>query len=262
VARSELGGDSGWPGHRPEAWATETWPSLDTPPAATGGGNNDAALIIGIEDYVYAPDIPGAKANAEAWFRYLSKTRKVPASRIILLRNGEGSKEDILDSAEMAASQVRAGGTLWVIYIGHGAPSKDGEGLLVGADARADAKSIESRSLPQSELMDALSSGRQSETVVVLDACFTGATSSGSALAEGLQPLLPSDAFRGVEATILAATQKDQFAGPLPGVKRPAFSYLVLGALRGWGDNDGDGKVTAQEATTLTPESGGSDVGW
>ncbi len=29
---------------------------------------------------------------------------------------------------------------------------------------------------------------------------------------------------------------------------RPAFSYLVLGALRGWGDADRDGQVSAEEA--------------
>ena len=47
---------------------------------------------------------------------------------------------------------------------------------------------------------------------------------------------------------MLTAGRGDQFAGPLPGLGRPAFSWLALGALRGWGDRDRDGVVTAQEA--------------
>ena len=45
----------------------------------------------------------------------------------------------------------------------------------------------------------------------------------------------------------MAAGTNDQLAGPLPGLNRPAFSYLVLGALRGWADGNGDGNVSARE---------------
>lgn len=34
---------------------------------------------------------------------------------------------------------------------------------------------------------------------------------------------------------------------PLPGAARPALSYLLMGALRGWADRDHDGRVTAGE---------------
>jgi len=34
----------------------------------------------------------------------------------------------------------------------------------------------------------------------------------------------------------------------LPGASRQALSYLLMGALRGWGDRDHDGRVTASEA--------------
>jgi TPR repeat protein len=48
---------------------------------------------------------------------------------------------------------------------------------------------------------------------------------------------------------LLAAAQGNEYAGPLPGGNRPAFSYLTLAALRGWGDSNHDGKVTVSEAT-------------
>jgi hypothetical protein len=47
--------------------------------------------------------------------------------------------------------------------------------------------------------------------------------------------------------TVLTAARSDEYAGPLPGAGRPAFSYLTLGGLRGWADQNSDGDVTAGE---------------
>ena len=51
---------------------------------------------------------------------------------------------------------------------------------------------------------------------------------------------------------LFTAAGGSEFAGPLPYTERPAFSYLVLGALRGWADEDGDKQVTAEEALDYT----------
>ena len=64
----------------------------------------------------------------------------------------------------------------------------------------------------------------------------------------GLQPMIPAYAMPQGGTTVLTAAAGDQFAGPLPSTERPAYSYLILGALQGWGDADGDGSVTAKEA--------------
>ena len=73
---------------------------------------------------------------------------------------------------------------------------------------------------------------------------------------KGLQATLPvrkAPTAATKKATILAAS--DSFAGPLPGMARPAFSYLLLGALRGWGDDDGDHKVALDEAFSFTRQT-------
>jgi formylglycine-generating enzyme required for sulfatase activity len=49
---------------------------------------------------------------------------------------------------------------------------------------------------------------------------------------------------------VLAAS--DSFAGPLPNADRPAYSYLLLGALRGWADENGDKAVDVDEAHEFT----------
>ncbi|MBN2799308.1 MAG: SUMF1/EgtB/PvdO family nonheme iron enzyme [Deltaproteobacteria bacterium] len=224
------------------------WPDVTAGLPQTAEGAGDAAVIVGLSDYVFAPDVPGALENASDWRRYLA-SRGVPLASIHLLANGAATREAMLDEAEWAAERVRPGGRVWFVYIGHGAPSEDGrDGVFVGADTQGTARSLYARGVRQGELQSILSAGPQADTVMLLDACFSGKTSAEGTLVRGLQPLIPTAATATGGALVLSAGRSDQFAGPLPGLDRPAFSYLALGALTGWGDADGDGEVTAGEA--------------
>jgi len=229
--------------------ATPTWPDLSQPAGVEGGGEQDAAVVVGIEDYVVVSDVPGARANANDWYTWLVDTRKVPVGSVVLLRDSEATREGILDAAQRARERAQAGGTLWFVFIGHGAPGKDGtDGLLVGWDTQQTANSLYARGLPQSDLLAELEQGPQASTLLVLDACFSGRTGTGDVIVSGLQPLIPDYSVKPRNATVVTAGRADQFAGPLPGAARPAFSYLLLGALRGWGDADGDQQVSTREA--------------
>lgn len=232
--------------------AAQSWPDLGTPAPGVGGGSRDAALVISIERYGNLPPIPGAESNGRAWYLHLTKARKVPVDRVKWLNNADAAKENIEDAADKVATWVKPGGTLWLVFIGHGAPASDGrDGVLVGQDAQQTARMLYARSVPQSALLKRLGAGRQAQTVVVVDACFSGRSGGGSALAPGLMPTLAAKRPRlDRRTTLLSAGTSQQFAGPLPGAARPAFSYLVLGALRGWGDADANGRVTAAEAVT------------
>jgi len=235
--------------------APPAWPDLSKPPAVTGGGERDAALVVAIQDYAKLAPIPGAEQNGQDWYRWLTRTRGIRPDRVRLARNGDATVEDLRKYAAEVTAKVAPGGTLWVVFIGHGAPSQDGhDGVLVGWDAQQKPESFYARSLGQKELVGIVRKGKQASTLLVVDACFSGRGSDGEVLAKGLQPTLLADRAREMPArvTVLAAGTSSQFAGPLPAARRPAFSYLVLGALRGWGDrrqygND-DGKVTAKEA--------------
>ena len=222
------------------------WPDLsDAGRLDAGDGSRDVALVVGIENYVFAPDLDGATDNARDWVTWLRDARGVPTVKVLL--DTQATREEILDAATGVADRAVAGGRIWVVYIGHGAPSRVGDdGVLVGVDAQQTAASLEARSVRQGELLDALDVDG-TETVLVVDACFSGKTSSGD-LAPGLAPLKAVDASLSSRATVLTAARSDEFAGPLSDGSRPAFSYLVLGALRGWGDRNGDGRVTVREA--------------
>lgn len=229
------------------ARAQDLWPEMSSPAPAIGGGENDAAVVVGVQGYAFVGEVPGAEANAKAWHRHLTETLGVAPENVKLLTGVDGTREEILSAARKAASRAGPKGTLWFVFVGHGAPSADGkDGLLVGVDAQQKAESLESRSLRRQELLQVLGKSRASAIRVVLDACFSGRKPDGSSLAPGLQPLLTvlSPGAADPRMIVLTAAKGDQFAGPLPGAGRPAFSYLVLGGLRGWaGENDG--RVTA-----------------
>jgi len=228
------------------------WPDLSRPARAAGGGKHDAAVVVGAERYAFVAPVAGAVDNARDWYAYLTKGLGLAADHVALLRDNEATLEKMRKFAGRAATQVGKGGTLWFVFIGHGAPAKDGsDGLLVGADAQQDADSIYARSLPETELLAILGKGRQGKTAVFIDACFSGRTPEGAPLVPGLQPLVAQAAgpALGLGTVVLTAAGADQFAGPLPGTGRPAFSYLALGALRGWADAKRKGSLTAGEVS-------------
>ncbi|MFA6317801.1 MAG: SUMF1/EgtB/PvdO family nonheme iron enzyme [Elusimicrobiota bacterium] len=237
--------------------AAVSWPDLERPAASIGGGEGDSAVIVGIERYAFVAPVRGADDNARAWYDYLTKTRNVKPSNVRLLLESDGTLEDIRDAAKSAAGASAPGGTLWFVFIGHGAPAGDAkDGVLVGVDAQQKAASLYARSLPRGELLALLGKTKAGQVQVVLDACFSGKTEAG-ALVDGLQPLVAAVMAPPPDARFLVMTagKGNQFAGPLPGAKRPAFSYLLLGALRGWADSNHDGKVTAGEAFGFTEEA-------
>ena len=231
--------------------AFASWPDLSQPAAVEPTVTQDVAVVVAVEDYLLLPDVDGAVSNANDWETFLRQGLKVPAVHIV--SNQDATREGILKFAKLAANEVGPDGTIWWVFIGHGAPTLDGkDGLLVGMDAQQTAESLEARGVRQSELLAALEAENH-KTVVVIDACFSGRSGDGEALAAGVQPVIAVQANTRLnsDSVVLSAAKANEVAGQLPGSKRPAFSYLVLGALRGWAD-DSDGAITASEVLYYT----------
>ena len=229
----------------------QNYPSLSTPPQLERSGQNDAVLIVGVGNYVFLPDVDGVVDTVNDWETYFTRGLGIPSAQIFTLLDQQATRERMEDFAVRAAESVGEGGNLWFVFVGHGAPTTDGtDGILVGVDAQTDPRSLQSRGLARNRLVQLLEAGAQSQTTVILDACFSGRTSDGEALATGMQPVVPdrltADLEPAATTVILAAAEAQQFAGALPGTKRPAFSYILLGALRGWGADGGE--VTADGA--------------
>lgn len=227
-----------------------SFPELSPIVEHAGGHENDVAVVVGIGDYPNLPPIAGATQNATDWNAYL---RDALGARLVLrVAETDATREEILEAARTAAHEATANGTLWFIFIGHGAPTATGDdGLLIGQDARPTNKSIQARGVSQKELLDVLATGKQANTVAIFDACFSGAGAAGETpLVPGTQATVPvRRAGPKSSTTVLSAS--DSFAGPLPGHQRPAFSYLLLGALSGWAQT-GSGEISLASAFDYT----------
>lgn len=227
-------------------------PTVDEPLKTGAKAAGDAAVVIGLEDYLLVPDVPYAKRDAQAFYDFLVYTRGVSASRVRLMNAGAG-REQILEAVTAAGKQVAAGGTVWVYFAGHGAAdASSGERLLLGDDVRQDPAAFSSRGVPVAEVKKLAAAGGGSVALVV-DACYGGLGRGGQELVAGKRFLVP--AYEAApKSTVLEwnAAGPDQLSGPLDAVQHGAFTYFTIGALRGWADGhvDGarDGKVTAEEA--------------
>ena len=238
------------------AVAQPLWPDLPAELPRQGGGAKDAAVVIGIGDYAHLPDVPGAAQNARDWERWLLYGRQVNPAHVTVLVDDEALDGRIERAVQRASDQVEAGGTLWFVFIGHGVPRPGArvEPHLVSQDATRDL--LFERSVPQRWIEERLGRATEATAVMVVDACFTGqGTATGAALAPDTGAVLLTDFVHTEVANLvrLSAGDADDFANSLPGLGRPAFSYLVLGGLLGWADTyahtgNRDGRVTVAEA--------------
>ena len=234
------------------AQAEPSWPDISKPIPNIGvNTSKDSALIIAIEDYSYAPDVVGAVQNGKDWEQYFIQSAGIPLSRIRFLSNDQAYQDAIMENAHFLNEKTPPGGKIWVIYIGHGA-NYNNEPIFLDVDARQTDISFK-KSLQQKELLGILE--QKHDVIALIDACFSGRDTQGLALLTGVQPMVLSSMLEMPKTTILTAASSDQFAGDLPYLPRPSFSYLALGAMRGWGDRDQDGQVSLSEVKSYTEDT-------
>jgi hypothetical protein len=233
-------------------------PDIDTPLKTGASAPDDAAVVVGLADYYELPDVPFADRDAQAFADYLLYSRGVPSDRIVRLP--KANREKFLAAVEEAAQRAGSEGTVWVYFAGHGAASPDtGERLLMGIDVQPDLATFAARSIAVDELREA-AVAEGSKAVFVIDACYTGKGRTGAELMPGKRFAVPSYAAADRPDIVeWSAASANQVSGPLDGAEHGAFTYAVLGALRGWADGQlddvRDGVVTAEEAKLYVEEA-------
>lgn len=233
-------------------------PDVDTPLKTGADAPHDAAVVAGIEDYYELPDVPFAERDAQAFADYLLYTRGVPSDRVA--RVAKANREKLLAAVELAGRAAGPEGTVWVYFAGHGAASPTtGERMVLGIDVQPDLATFGARSVTVAELEAAATAGG-ARAVLVLDACYTGRGRSGDELLPGTRFAVPATPGAGRPRVLTwSAASENQLSGPLEPARHGAFTYAVLGALRGWADGQldeqPDGAVTAEEASLYVEEA-------
>ena len=218
---------------------------------------DDIAVIIGNADYKkQGKDIPNVKpaySDAATFKRYAMTTLGIREGNIIDMNDATGAQmnsvfgTDAHQQGQLSDWVRKDISNVYVYYAGHGAPGgSDGNSYLIPSDA--DASRIEINGYDLKTLYTNLGSLPAKSVTVVLEACFSGASQSGSVISnaspvflKAKTPYIPSN------ITVIAAGASDQMASWENDGSNGLFTKYYLRGVSGEADEDVDGNVTNGE---------------
>lgn len=187
------------------------WPDVAREARSDKSGARDAALIVAVQRRGTLPHLPGARVSGEAWARFLPSVLGVPTERVTTLFDAAATPTAIAAALRGTAARVAPGARLWFVAVGY--------------------VQVNEWDLPSTL------AASEAQLISVLDVSPEDARKlSWMTLAPVRARAIPPTTF-----SIMGPTA-------LPGGSHSALSYLLMGALRGWGDGDHDNRVTALEA--------------
>ena len=201
-------------------------------PAERIMGDKDLAVVIGIEGYQSLPKSDYSYDDAMLVKDYL-KALGFKERNIEFLADERATKSSIEKTVEVwLRNKMQPDSRIVIYYSGHGSPDPvTGEAYLVPYDGDPNYLSV--TGYPLKRLYEKVGALPVKETVIVLDACFSGA-GGRSVLAKGTRPLVISalEAPGYANMVVLTATQGAQISTSSPEKGHGIFTYYFLKALR------------------------------
>ena len=220
--------------------------------------NSDAiALIIGNHNYDH-PDIPAvefALHDAKIMKQYLIKTLGYKNGNILFETDVAKSKFEALlgiagNHRGILYDYIKPGKSdVFIYYSGHGAPDPNSrKGYFVPVDCDPAKISLTGYSL--NTFYVNLSKLEAKSITVVIDACFSGGTSSGGMLIASASPVgieIDNPTIAKKNTIILTSSKGNQISSWYNEKKHGLFTYFFLKAIGGSADMNSDNQVTFQE---------------
>ncbi len=221
-------------------------PSIDTPLRTNQQASHDAAVVIGVEDYPLLGEtfhVPYAARDADSFEQFLIYTRGIPPKNVHRL-SAKSTKEEIEAAFSEAAKE--ASDMLWFYFAGHGAAHpKTHDQQLLAADTPQDARFQAARMVSLSNLQAIADKSSAKQSIFVIDAC---AEETGQRFVAPVSLAVQPES----QNVLWMAAKFGQRSGSIDQAQHGAFTYALLGALRGWADGEvsgrRDGQVTLEEA--------------
>jgi len=203
-------------------------------------GDNDLAVIIGIEGYSSLPKSDYSYDDARLVKDYV-KALGFRERNIELITDEKATLSGIAKTVEIwLRNKAKEDSRIFVYYSGHGAPDPaTGEAYLVPYDGDPNYLSV--TGYPLKKLYSKLGQLQVKEVIVILDSCFSGA-GGRSVLAKGARPLVMVTGITTIppNMAVLTATQGNQISTSAPEKGHGIFTYYFLKALK-------DGKRNIRE---------------
>ena len=193
---------------------------------------NTFAVIISNEHYKHEVPVPFALNDGAVFKRYLVKTLGVPEKNIKFVPDASLNDmnynlkwlENVINVKDGEARAI-------VYYSGHGMPDEESKKAYL---LPVDGYSTEPTSgLSTESFYKRLGAMKSRQTLVLLDACFSGAKREGGMMqsARGVAIKAKKDAPSG-NMVVFSATESGQTAYPLKEKEHGLFTYYILESLQ------------------------------
>ena len=217
---------------------------------------DDIAVIIGNANYKkQGKDIPNvnpAYADAEGIKQYFMKAKGIKEGNIIYLKDATGSQlasvfgNDKSYKGKLFNYIKPNKSNVYIYYAGHGAPGEQGDAYLVPSDT--DAQTIQFTGFQLSTLYSNLGKLPAKSVTVILEACFSGGSQSGSLISKASPIIIaPKKTMIPANVKVIAAGSESQMASWEQDSSHSLFTKYFLKAMSGEGDTNKDGKVSDAE---------------
>ena len=217
---------------------------------------DDIAVIIGNANYKkMGKDIPNvnpAYADAAGIKQYFMQAKGIKEGNIIYLKDATGSQlasvfgNDKSFKGKLFNYIKPKKSNVYIYYAGHGAPGEEGDAYLVPTDT--DSQTIQFTGYQLSTLYSNLGKLSAKSVTVILEACFSGVSQSGSLISKASPIIItPKKTMIPANVKVIAAGSERQMASWEQDSSHSLFTKYFLKAMSGEGDSNKDGKVSDAE---------------
>ncbi|WP_313460169.1 polysaccharide deacetylase family protein [Stenotrophomonas sp.] len=214
----------------------------------TTGYEKSWAIVVGIDDYAKWPKLEYASHDAQAVADTLTGQFGFPSSQVIVLKNEQATRNNILAAFHdrLADDRTSRNDRVFVFFAGHGATRRLASGRDLGyiIPVDSDPNAFATDAIAMSDLQNIAESMKAKHVMFVMDACY-----SGLGLTRGgpsSSAFLRENARRSARQMLTAGGADQQVADAGPN-GHSVFTWVLLQALAGKGDLNGDGLITGTE---------------
>jgi len=220
----------------------------DRDATVTTGYEKSWAIVVGIDNYAKWPKLEYASHDAQAVADTLTGQFGFPSSQVIVLKNEQATRNNILAAFHDRLSDDRTGRNdrVFVFFAGHGATRQLASGRDLGyiIPVDSDPKELATDAIAMTDIQNIAESMQAKHVMFVMDACYSGLglTRGGPSSSSFLR----ENARRSARQMLTAGGADQQVADAGPN-GHSVFTWVLLQALAGKGDLNGDGLITGTE---------------
>ena len=229
-------------------------------------GKNTLAIIIGIEDYKYAPTVDFASNDARVFYQYSKSVFGIPERNIYYRINDgatSGEFNKIFAEDGWIARRLKKDQTdVIVYYSGHGAPdTKSKKGYLIPHDIDPN---YANTGVSLDFIYSSLSKLQAKSVTLFIDACFSGESRSEEMLIAGIRPIsvkIKNPILTTENMAVFSASTGEQYSSAYPEKQHGLFTYFLLKGLKGKAKGS-DKKITLDELQNYIYENVSDTAGY